>query len=153
MVLTISCLFSEPGFKFHISYKVDNFIRDKLRILMHTYKLDEKDKDLFLGLVVSTNSKTKKVEVKGPDVDKKNKFINWGLWLPYEDIVNTNNQLVPYLKYIFEAMVIVFGKYDVKEEDVKEIQKIVENEVVNNPEYIYSEEETKPLDLSKIKFK
>ncbi|MCD4782022.1 MAG: hypothetical protein K8S27_15970 [Candidatus Omnitrophica bacterium] len=136
MKLTISSLYLEQGCEFSISFKVRKLIRQKLEEhVMQPYHFDEKDKDLFLGLIISTNSTTKRVEVKGPDFDKRNKVINWGLWLPYELIVKNEEQLVPYINYLFDALVIVFEFYNIEEDVIRNIQKIVANEVIDNPKY------------------
>ena len=152
MILTMSSFYSEPGCKFCISHRVDNLIRDNLRLkIMEKYRLDTIDKDYFLDLSVTTNSKTTVVQVKGPDIDKKNKFYNCGLWLPYEAIAKADDQLPPYLKYLFDALAIFFGQqYDVKEEDIRNIQNEIEAEVIGNLEYEFNEDITEPLDISKL---
>lgn len=103
----------------------------------------------FINLIVSTNKSTSNVEVKGPDFNRKDKIINWGLWLPYEDIVNSENQVLPYLKYFFDALVVVFDNYGINEERLREIEMSVEKEIIGNSEYEY-EEDVIDLDLSDL---
>lgn len=151
MRLSISSFYGEPDFYFSISHKVDNFIRKKLtEEVMIPYGLDKKDQNIFLGLNLTTSSKTSSLEVKGPEYDKKNDFINWGLWLPYKEIAEDQDQLIPYLKYFFDAIAIVFKNYNIDEREIRKVQKIVENEVLNNPEYFFEEEETPEPDLSDL---
>lgn len=153
MKLTISSLYCEPGVKFSISHKVGNLLREKLiEKIMIPYNLIEKDQDKFLGLIVSTSSKTKEVDVKGPDYDKKNNFVNWGLWLPYREIKEAQDQLIPFLKYFFDAVAILFKKYNVKEEDIRQVQKSIEEEVINNQKYKYEKKEIPVPDLSDLGF-
>lgn len=149
MRFAISHLYSEPGISFQISYKVDGYIEDRItENIMIPYGLDKNRKDTFLNLIVSTNSKTVALEVKGPDYDKENDFITWGLWLPYKDISEAECQLSPYLKHLFDAIVLVLKNYNVNEEDIRKVQKDVENEVIDNSEYLYNEEFIPPPDLS-----
>lgn len=152
MKLTLDSFFVEPDYYFNISYHVSNYIIGLLDIhIMEPYELSQKDQNLFLSLIISTNSKTKVVEVKGPSYDKRNGFINYGLWLPYKPITQSENYLSSYLKYLFDSLVIVFSKYSVKEEDVRKVQKLVEEEVLDNPKYGYVDENNlPPPDLSDI---
>lgn len=149
MKFAISHLYSEPGISFQISYKIDEYIEDKItENIMIPYGLDKNRKDTFLNLIVSTNSKTVELEVKGPDYDKESDFITWGLWLPYKNISKAEDQLPPYLKYLFDAIVLVLKNYNVNEEDIRKVQKDIENEVINNSEYLFDEEFIPPPDLS-----
>jgi hypothetical protein len=119
-------------------------------MVIQPYGIDTNNVNTFLNLIVSTNSKTTHVEVKGPSYNKKDNFINWGLWLPYREIAEASDQLVPYLKYFFDAAVIVFKNYGVKEEDVRKVQRVVEEEVIDNPKYTFVEEQTPQPDLSDL---
>jgi hypothetical protein len=137
-------IFSEIKTYFSISYKVDLLIRRKLNeSILSDLQLKSKDKDMCcIDLVVSTSRATIQVEVKGPQIYRKDKTISWGLWLPYEAIVNTSDQLIPYLKYYFDAVVLVFENYRITEDKIRVIQKSVEEEVLNNrAEYVYEEED------------
>ena len=140
MVLTIRSWFSEPGVEFKISHRVHNFIRERLvEDVMKPFGLETKDPDIFIGLVITTTKNIKELEVRGPEYDKRNKFINYGLWLPYNKIVSAENYLKEYLKYFFDALVTLFKKYNVPEESILKVRHKVEEEVLNNANYTYSE--------------
>ena len=79
MTLTIRSWFNEPGIHFNISYKVGQLVRQLMsNDIMTPFGLETKDPDIFLGLVIATSSSTSELEVRGPDYDKRNKFINYG---------------------------------------------------------------------------
>jgi len=140
MVLTIRSWFSEPGIEFKVSHKVRKFIRESLvEDIMKPFGLETRDPDIFIGLVITATKNTKELEVRGPEYDKRNKFINYGLWLPYEKIDDAENYLKEYLKYFFDALVILFKKYDIPEENILKVKNRVEEEVLNNANYRYSE--------------
>jgi hypothetical protein len=140
MILTIRSWFNEPGIEFTVSHKVHKFARQTIiDEVLKPFGLESKDPDVFLGLVIATSENTKIVEVRGPEYDKRNKFINYGLWLPYEKINNSNNYLGEYLNNLFDALVLLFNKYDVPESAIRNVQGKVEAEVLNNPNYVYSE--------------
>jgi hypothetical protein len=140
MVLTLRSWFSEVGIEFKISFKISKLVRQLLiENVMQPYDLESTNPDCFICLVITTTKNTKNLEVRGPEYDKRNKVINYGLWLPYENINNSNNYLREYLSYLFDALVILFNKYQVPESAIRDIQCKVEEEVLDNPEYIYSE--------------
>jgi hypothetical protein len=74
-------------------------------------------------------------EVWGPI--KKRGRIEFILWLPYNKLAESENQLKPFLKYYFDGMVQVFAHYAVPEAAIREVQALVEKEVIDNPDYIY----------------
>jgi uncharacterized metal-binding protein len=140
MILTIGSWFNEPGIDFKISYKVHKLIRQTLiDDVMEPYKLTNKDQDIFLGLVIATSNDTEELEVRGPEYDKRNKFINYGLWLPYKKINDSASYLSTYLTCLFDALVILFKRYDILETAIRAVQHKIEKEVLNNQEYAYQE--------------
>lgn len=136
MILVTSAWYNEIGFKFNFSYKVTRFIREELIInIMEPYKLVEKEKDYHLDLVVATDSKTTELEVRGPDVRKRAKLIDYGLWLPHDIINNAEYPLAEFLKYYFEALKIVFSNYNVPAYELEKIYETAKKEILNNSEY------------------
>jgi hypothetical protein len=148
MRFKISHLYTEPGVSFQISHKVDKYVEDKIiESIIQPYGLDNDEMNTFINLIVSTSSKTLELVVKGPDYDKVNDIINWGAWLPYKAVSEEKGQLPSYLKYLFDAIAIVLNNYSVDEGDIRKMQRDVENEVINNPEYLCDEEFVPPPDL------
>ncbi|HEY9001786.1 MAG TPA: hypothetical protein VIM89_10570 [Mucilaginibacter sp.] len=140
MVLAIGSWFNEPGIEFRVSFKVRKLIRQiMVEDIMMPFGLEERDPYTFMRLVISTSIGTSKLEVRGPEYDKRNKTINYGLWLPYKKINESSSYLNEYLNNLFDALVILFKKYDVPEDPVRSVQKKVEKEVLNNAEYEYNE--------------
>lgn len=140
MVLTIRSWFSEPDVEFKISHRVHNFIRENLiEDVMKPFGLETKDSDIFIGLVITTQKNMSELEVRGPEYDRKNKFINYGLWLPYKKIEDAENYLEEYLKYFFDSLIILLKNYNVPAESILKVKYKVEKEVLNNANYSYSE--------------
>jgi len=140
MVLTIGSWFNEPGIEFKISYKVRKLIRQiVVEDVMKPFGLEEKEPNWFLGLVIATSSNTNEVEVRGPENDKRNKTINYGLWLPYKKINDSKDYLNEYLNSLFDALVILFEKYGIPEQPIRLVQEKVKKDVLDNPEYEYNE--------------
>lgn len=140
MIVTVGSWFNEPGISFKISYRVHNLIREFLvNKIMKPYGLEERDTQFLLNLVTATSLKTKELDVRGPEINKRGKAISYGLWLPYEKITSSSTYLETYLHYYFNALVIVFKNYDVPEQSIRDTQKLVEEKVLNDEMYAYKE--------------
>jgi hypothetical protein len=136
MILLIGAWYNEVGFSFNFSHKVDNYIREQIKeLIFKKYKLDEIDIDWYLNLVVATDSKTIDLEVRGPEKRKRQKMIDYGLWLPYSKIMNSANPLECYIDYFIEAVAIVLANYGVFKQDVLNIVPIAKKEIIDNPIY------------------
>jgi hypothetical protein len=142
MEILTSSLFSEVNCNFSISHKIDLEIRkalnEKIKSELRFTSREEGFK--FINLMVSTSSSTHEVEVKGPDFSRKEKIINWGFWLPYKEIVNSTNQVVPYLQFYFDALVLLFRNYGISEEIIRYIQEEISSKVIGNSEYEYEDD-------------
>lgn len=69
--------------------------------------------------------------------------------MPYDDIISYTNQSIPYLKYYFDALVLIFGNYGISEDHIRNIQRNMEEEIKGNNEYDYMEDSFE-LDLSDL---
>lgn len=147
-----SSIYGEVGSFFSISHKVDLYITRSLnQSVKPLININSNENSLqFVNLIVSTNKSIVSVEVKGPDYNRKDKIINWGLWLPYREIVDSSDQIIPYIKCYFDGVVIVFNDYGVEEGILRKVQMNVESEILGNPEYEYNDEDTPELDLSDL---
>jgi len=140
MILVVSRWFNEVGYSFRISTKVDGFIRDQVREqILKNYELDKIDEGVYLNLVVATDSRTIDLEVRGPEIRKRQKFIDYGLWLPYDEINRALDPIAKYIEYYFKALRIVFKNYNVPPEAFDSIQEKAEKEILLNPEYDYKQ--------------
>lgn len=131
--------FSEVNCRFSISYKVNLEIRNALNEQVKSeLNLPSKEEGFeYINLMVTTNSRTHAVEVKGPEFDRREKVITWNLWLPYEEITSAPSQEAPYIKFYFDALVILLERYGISEERLRSIQKEIEQKVIGNSEYKY----------------
>ncbi|TAA71991.1 hypothetical protein [Planococcus salinarum] len=154
MEILTSSLFPEVKCSFSISHKIDLEIRKVLNEKMKSeLRLTSREKEFrYFNLIVSTSTTTHKVEVKGPDLNQKEKIINWGIWLPYNEIVNSAHQEVPYLLFYFDALVLLFNNYGINENIIRTIQEEISNKVIGNSAYAYEEERIE-YDFSEFDFK
>jgi len=137
MTITLSSWFNEPNVKFRISHIVYKFIRQSLiDDVMISHGLEKRDPNLFLELVTCTSIKTTELEVRGPEYDKRNKFITYGLWLPFERINNSSHYVKEFLDLYFDALVLVFRYYSIEESVIRKVQSKTLVEVVDNDFYV-----------------
>ena len=135
MRIGTASLYCEPGYTFEIPYKIDLLIRNRLNeMVTQKYLFDMIQTDVLLSFIVSTSSKTEKVEAKGPDVNKRQRTVTWGLWLPYKEITKANNPIKEYIRCFFEAAGMILEGFKVKKEDVQNVRKEVEEELRKNPD-------------------
>lgn len=137
MILLISEWYNEKGVEFDVSHKVLKYIRKVLdENVVKDLDTDFVDyKDFYLNLVIATSKKTKELEVRGPEIKKRQKMIDYGLWLPFKKITRTNKYLEDFISYLFEAFKIVFTNYNVDIQKIETLKEEIKREVINNSDY------------------
>jgi hypothetical protein len=136
MILLIGAWYNEVGYSFNFSHKVDGFIREQITTEIFTkYNLDNIEDNWYLNLIVATDSHTIKLDVRGPERRKRQKMIDYGLWLPYDYIMKSENPLEKYIDCFFDALVIIFANYGVEKQDVLDLKSTSKKEILNNPVY------------------
>ena len=142
MILLIGAWFNEPNYSFDFSDDVDLFIRELIITEIFTkYKLDDIEVGWYLNLIIATDSQTIKLDVRGPERRKRQKMIDYGLWLPYDFIMKSENPLEKYIDCFFDALVVVFSNYVVEKDDILNLKIIAKNEILNNPRYLEVDED------------
>lgn len=140
MQLNVRGFYTDPNYSIDIDFKVFKFIKRQLEeIVFAKYNLNNIHSDTFLIITETTGEDSlEELDVTGPFYRNKKKYITYNIWLPYYPITKSENVREAFVYYYFEGLKRVFSHYGVKEEDIEEVRKIVEKEVVNNPYYDYS---------------
>lgn len=142
MVLTIGAWFNEPGISFEFSYKVDNYIRERIKeYVMQPIGLIDLDKELFLSITIATIESQEELEVRFGRLTKTSKTYQIGFWFPYKKIINAEHPLKEYLENYVIATKILFEKWNVTQEQIDKFKDDIFNEILNNDEYIKVEED------------
>lgn len=145
-----SSFYTEPGYYFDISYKVFALIERKVAEEVGATGFQGIKDGETLSLMINTSSSQETMEVRGPDIDRKNKVIVYCVWLPYRPIANSDNLLKAFLTNYFDGLAQLLVKYGVDERKVRKIQFELEAEVLENDDYIFDEEPTPDIDLSDL---
>ena len=137
MILLIGAWYNEVGYSFNFSHKVDVFIREQITNEIFTkYGLDTIEDSWYLNLIIATDSHTIKIDVRGPKQRKRQMMIDYGLWLPYNYNMKSENPLEKYIECLFDALVIVFDNYGVSQKDILDLKASSKKEILNNSVYI-----------------
>ena len=142
MILVVSSWYNEVGINFKISYKVCNYVRERIKdYIMTPLGLIDLDPNLYLSINVTTTATQDTLEVRFGRVTKRSEFIRIGFWMPYKKIITAENPLKEYLENYIEGTKIVFAKWNVKDEQIDMLKNDVFREILNNKEYEYADEE------------
>jgi hypothetical protein len=139
MELDTFCFDRTPLISPKVSYKVWGLAHDlSVEKIWNSFRIADHfpptKKTMYIVISTGANH-LEELEVFGPI--KKRGRVEFILWIPYNRLVEHENHLKPYLKYYFDGMVQIFAHYGVPENAIREVQQIVENEVIDNPDYAY----------------
>jgi len=95
-------LYNEPGIKFEISHKVDEFIYKEIDQLFKLYSLDKFKSDFYFNIYITTKSSYTSLEVRG--AREIEDFIEYTIYFPYKQIVEAENMLEVYLDFFFRGV-------------------------------------------------
>lgn len=144
MTFRLGVIFPEVGVDFPISFKVNQFLLDKLiaDLPKECQRVEVDGKPFSLGVVISTRKNKTDLSIQGPSVSRKHKMVDYTIWIPFQKVIKSSNVLKTYLDYISEGIVLVFEElnYDNKKLILKIITE-VKKEVLTKSSYQYSPEE------------
>ena len=136
MNLLIGAWYNEPGISFHFSYKVDNYIRERIKDhIMLPLGLLDIDKDIFINITIATKADQGELEVRFGRLSKRSPYFHIGFWFPFKPIINSDNPLEKYLDNYVKATKILFDKWNVTDEQISNLRQDVFKEILNNIEY------------------
>lgn len=125
---------------FRISYKVGLFITKKINeILFLKVKLDQYEPEWSLSMAIAFFEEIEVLTINRPGKSKKEKILYYTVLFPFEEMRKSENQLKTYISFFFDALVMILGKkFNVKEEDIRLLQKEIEKEVIGNEAYKFN---------------
>jgi len=146
MNLTIGSWYDEPNVNFEFSHRISNYIRlIIIECIMTPLDLIDKDSDKFLHLSICTKANQDKLEVKMQRITKNTTDINCGIWLPYKSIIKSEKPIEKYIEYYIESLPLIFSKWNVTNDLIKNAGNKIKNEIIGNPHYELTDEEKDEL--------
>jgi len=136
MKIEFSHIFIQVGIKFNFSYKLHNFLSEKVSSLVSISDFFLKHYDDSYELIFNVSAKKELAinEIVGPRTSKKNKTIEFTIFLPYTPIMQEPEPNKSALEHLFQGIYEVFRKYEIDTSKVKKEQGEIINKIMSSPE-------------------
>jgi hypothetical protein len=136
MKVAFSHIFIQVGINFNFSYKLHKFLIAELSDLITPsekfLKLHGEDYQLIFN--ISAKKQLAINEIVGPLTSKKNKTVEFSVFLPYTPIMKELEPNRSALEHLFEGVYEVLEKYEIDSSQVKLEQKKLIDKIMSSPE-------------------
>lgn len=124
--INLSQIYSEPGVSFSGNVLTPEKSRE-WRFLLDNNLTPEglmttKYKDFTIDFVITSSVFINNLDIRGPRVVKRNKFIEYAVWIPYSSVVNDKNPLEKLTQYFKNGISVVLKKLEYSENSIKNIE-------------------------------
>jgi hypothetical protein len=128
--------YNKPSCFVKIDKKAFGFMMEQIDHLLAVYPLP-KIKAETLEILLC-NDGTERFEVIKCSTGR-GKYLTYQFWLPYPQITkNKVTDLEPFITYLFEGFLIALTPFGVPENEIRNVQTIVKNEIVGKEKYKYT---------------
>ncbi|WP_306354300.1 hypothetical protein [Flavobacterium sp. '19STA2R22 D10 B1'] len=136
MKVEFSHIFIQAGIKFNFSYILHNFLSDNVSLLVHPSEMFLKHYEGGYELIFNISAKKELAtnEIVGPRTSKKNKKIEFTIFLPYTPIMKELEPNRSALVHLFEGVYEVLGKYEIDTSKLKAEQEKIIDKIMSSPE-------------------
>lgn len=84
-----------------------------------------KYKDFTIHFILTSSASLEEIVVKGPRIGRKNKFLEYALWIPYNPVITNPNPLAKLTEYFKQSVHEVLRRLEYPEESIqKTLEKI-----------------------------
>jgi hypothetical protein len=137
MKITFSQIYSEPGASFDLPGPLLKAVREGLddlgrNIDQLSAKVDREDFELVL--IISASSKLDALEIKGPNIRRKTREIEFSLFVPWQETKSFEEKIDYILPKIGEGVIGVFKRYGVDITGVDNAIQMVLKQAKASPE-------------------
>jgi hypothetical protein len=107
-------IYADVGVNFNISYKVTNELTDRVnKELIDENVFELKHGEGYkLGFVISAKKGIDDMVIKGPSTSGRYKTVEYVLYLPYEKVMESPDQLRTILHYVSKGVTSVLSAYN-----------------------------------------
>lgn len=92
-----------------------------------------------LSINLITGRKEKKLGIYGPDIFKKDKYINYTAIIPFSEIKSTKSLQKTYIENFISVLTILLNEYNINNSFYEKIKEKLLVKIVDKPAYIYRE--------------
>ncbi|MWP50274.1 MULTISPECIES: hypothetical protein [unclassified Gilliamella] len=135
MKFRIGAIFSQVGISFKVSHKVIKLIWSDLeeRVPL-SEEYEKKFRDYTLVFLYSAREQNDFL-VKGPTISKRYKVIEYVIYMPFKEIQSDEEIYNVFLMCMEKGVREVFRKYNINQNELKDIFYNVRKKVIGNIEY------------------
>ena len=135
-------IYIQVGINFPFNHLFQKFLGAEVTKLVNpSHKFIKRyAEDYNLIFRVSAKKELVENEIKGPTAYKKEKDVEFSIFLPYTFITQNSDPNRLALKYLFEGIYEVLGKYEINVEALKFEQNRIIDTIMSSPEMFYTDE-------------
>ncbi len=129
-------VYIQVGISFPFSHLFQNFLGTKVTELVKPSSKFIKcyAEDYSLMFRISAKKELTENEIRGATVYKKDKDVEFSIFLPYTPIMQKENPNREALKYLFEGIYEVLEKYEINVSMLKSEQNKIIDKIMSSPE-------------------
>lgn len=122
------------GFSYLFQRSIHSFLSENIK---NSERFCEKYKDYTLMFRMSAKKDITENEIKGPTIFRKDKDMEYSIFLPFDEIMKNENYNYFALKYLFEGIYSILDKYGFDFSIIKKEEEKFINTVLNDPSMLY----------------
>lgn len=143
MKIYFTQIYIQIGVSFPFEYTFQSFLGTKITDLVKpSLKFTELHGDDYsLGFYISAKKELEINEIVGPSIYKKDKDIEYSIFLPYTQIMKQSEPNRSALENLFGGIYYVLGEYEVDITKLKNEEKKIIDKIMSSPEMFRKEDE------------
>jgi hypothetical protein len=120
--INISQIYSEPGINFENVLNVKKVREWRVNLdqnLLPEGIMTRKYSGYILDLILTTSKDLTELKIKGPIKGRKNKYIEYVIWIPYLAVMNSHNPLSKLTDYVKLGIVEILTNLEYSDESIE----------------------------------
>lgn len=140
MKISFTQAYVEPGVDFPFSHVCQGYLSDEVSSLVSPSStfLEEYGDDYALGFYITAKVRIQKNEVHGPAVSKRNKDVEYSVFLPYDAINRKKDVLGSALEFLIEGVCEVLESLKIDTRHLKKRRDTLISHICSDPTMIES---------------
>lgn len=140
MNIYVAQIYIEVGVNFNFSHLFQSYLHSVLsKNTIPSCSFIEKFEGFDLMFRMSAKLNINDNEIKGPTIFKKDKDIEYSIFLPFDIIMQNSNYHYWALKYLFNGIFSIYEKYSFEFSYLKNNEEDIIKEILSDPEMFYPE--------------
>lgn len=136
MKIIFSQIYIQVGVNFNFSHQFQKFLSSRVSELLYASEkfLKLHDKDYTIIFRISAKKELATNEIKGATIYKRDKDIEFTIFLPYTPIMQEPEPNKSALENLFQGIYEVLGKYEIDTSKLEAEQEKIIDKIISSPE-------------------